>query len=58
MRNSSIQRPAPGGDGDLAGMWLFLATELLFFGGLFYLWMVLRRWHPAGFARPRAIPTC
>ena len=30
-------------------MWLFLATELLFFGALFYLWMLLRRWHVAGF---------
>lgn len=33
----------------LSGMWLFLATELLFFGALFYLWMLLRRWHVAGF---------
>ena len=33
-----------------AGMWLFLATELLFFGGLFYLYAVYRAAHPAGFA--------
>lgn len=33
----------------LSGMWLFLATELLFFGALFYLWMLLRRWHVSGF---------
>ena len=33
----------------LAGMWLFLATEVLFFGALFYLWLLLRRWHPEGF---------
>ena len=33
----------------LAGMWLFLATELLFFGALFYLWLLLRFWHPDGF---------
>lgn len=33
----------------IAGMWLFLSTELLFFGSLFYLWILLRRWHPAGF---------
>jgi cytochrome c oxidase subunit 3 len=33
----------------LSGMWLFVATELLFFGALFYLWVLLRRWHPAGF---------
>ena len=34
-----------------AGMWLFLATELLFFGGLFFLYLWLGRWHPQGFAR-------
>jgi cytochrome c oxidase subunit III len=33
----------------IAGMWLFLATDLLFFGALFYLWMLLRRWHLDGF---------
>lgn len=33
----------------IAGMWLFLATELLFFGALFYLWILLRRWHLEGF---------
>lgn len=33
----------------LDAMWLFLATELLFFGALFYLWVLLRHWHPAGF---------
>ncbi len=33
----------------LSGMWLFLATELLLFGGLFMLWMVYRHAHPAGF---------
>ena len=33
----------------LSGMWLFLATELLFFGALFYLWMLLRGWHLDGF---------
>lgn len=33
----------------ISGMWLFLATELLFFGALFYLWMLLRRWHLEGF---------
>ncbi|MDT7950014.1 MAG: cytochrome c oxidase subunit 3 [Acetobacteraceae bacterium] len=36
-------------DSALAGMWLFLATEILFFGALFYLWVLLRRWHPLGF---------
>ncbi len=33
----------------ISGMWLFLATELLFFAALFYMWMLLRRWHLAGF---------
>jgi cytochrome c oxidase subunit 3 len=32
------------------GMWLFLATELLFFGGLFLIWTVYRILYPAGFA--------
>ena len=34
----------------LAGMWLFLTTELLFFGGLFFLYMILRVSHPQGVA--------
>lgn len=34
----------------LAGLWLFLASEVLFFGGLVLVWTVLRRGHPAGFA--------
>ena len=34
----------------LSGMWLFLATEMLFFGGLFLVWLVYRHSHPAGFA--------
>lgn len=34
----------------LDGMWLFLATELLFFGALFMLYLVYRTLHPAGFA--------
>lgn len=34
----------------LTGMWLFLVTEVLFFGGLFLLYMIYRRLHPAGFA--------
>ena len=31
------------------GMWLFLATELLFFGGLFAAYMVYRVWYPETF---------
>ncbi len=34
----------------ISGMWLFLATEVLFFGGLFLVWLTYRHWHPAGFA--------
>lgn len=34
----------------LSGMWLFLITELLFFGALFLLYMIYRRFHPVGFA--------
>ena len=34
----------------MSGMWLFLVTEVLFFGGLFLLYMVYRAQHPVGFA--------
>lgn len=33
----------------ISGMWLFLATEVLFFGGLLLAWMVSRHWQQAGF---------
>ena len=32
------------------GMWLFLVTEILFFGGLFLVYSVYRGWYPAAFA--------
>ena len=32
------------------GMWLFLATEVLFFGGLFATYSIYRMWYPAAFA--------
>ena len=32
------------------GMWIFLVTELLFFGGLFLTYAVYRAWYPADFA--------
>ncbi|WP_342629413.1 cytochrome c oxidase subunit 3 [Nguyenibacter vanlangensis] len=35
----------------IAGMWLFLATEGLFFGGLFLAWLTYRVRFPAGFAQ-------
>src|SRR5712691_4250763 len=31
-------------------MWVFLVTEVLFFGGLFATYAVYRRWYPAAFA--------
>lgn len=34
----------------VAGMWLFLATEALFFGGLFLTWLYYRYLYPTGFA--------
>lgn len=37
-------------DTALSGMWLFLATELLFFGGLFLLYAIYRGQHPAAIA--------
>jgi cytochrome c oxidase subunit III len=33
----------------VAGMWLFLATEVLFFGALFLGWIYARHWNQAGF---------
>lgn len=33
----------------LSGIWLFLASEILFFGGLITAWMFCRHWQPAGF---------
>jgi cytochrome c oxidase subunit III len=33
----------------VAGMWLFLATEVLFFGALFLSWIYARHWTQAGF---------
>jgi cytochrome c oxidase subunit III len=32
------------------GMWIFLCTEVLFFGGLFMIYLVYRHWYPAAFA--------
>lgn len=38
-------------DTALDGMWLFLAQEVLFFGGLFFAWMLNRHFHPLGYHR-------
>ncbi len=35
----------------LLGMWIFLATEVLFFGGLMVAYTVYRTWYPEGFAQ-------
>jgi cytochrome c oxidase subunit 3 len=32
------------------GMWVFLLTEILFFGGLFLIYTIYRNWYPAAFA--------
>ncbi|MBV9784515.1 MAG: cytochrome c oxidase subunit 3 [Acidisphaera sp.] len=42
--------PAHRSGSSLDGMWLFLATEVLFFGALFLAWTVSRHYHAAGFA--------
>jgi len=31
-------------------MWLFLVTEIMFFGGLFLAYFIYRQWYPAAFA--------
>ena len=36
------------------GMWAFLVTEVMFFGGLFLAYAVYRHWYPAGFAAASA----
>jgi len=41
--------PRHQADTAVSGMWLFLATEVLFFGGLVLAWMVCRHWQQAGF---------
>jgi cytochrome c oxidase subunit 3 len=37
------------GESAVAGMWLFLATEVLFFGVLFLTWIYARHWNQSGF---------
>jgi cytochrome c oxidase subunit 3 len=36
-------------DSAISGMWLFLATEVLFFGALVLTWIYTRHWNQAGF---------
>ena len=37
-------------DATTLGMWVFLTTEVLFFGGLFMVYSVYRSWYPDAFA--------
>ncbi len=37
-------------DSATIGMWVFLVTEIMFFGGLFLAYFVYRQWYPAAFA--------
>ena len=32
------------------GMWVFLVTEIMFFGGMFWCYILYRYWYPEGFA--------
>ena len=44
-------------DASILGMWVFLVTEILFFGGLFCAYAVYRWLYPSAFARRvRAVP--
>ena len=45
-----FETPAQQFDSGKLGMWLFLATEVLFFGGLFVWYVVLRSQHPEIFS--------
>jgi cytochrome c oxidase subunit 3 len=38
-------------EASLLGMWVFLVTEILFFGGALMTYMVYRRWFPDAFAQ-------
>jgi len=37
-------------DASTIGMWVFLLTEIMFFGGLFLAYFIYRQWYPAAFA--------
>lgn len=43
------ESPSHQAETAVAGMWLFLATEVLFFGGLLLAWIYARHWNPQGF---------
>ncbi|HVZ10300.1 cytochrome c oxidase subunit 3 [Rhodopila sp.] len=52
MAETGIQYESPSHEAETAqaGMWLFLASEFLFFGGLFLVWTIYRVTLPDGFA--------
>lgn len=50
----SAAHGSPDPVGGKIGMWLFLFTEMLLFGGLFLLYSVYRATHPEGFHRGAA----
>lgn len=37
-------------EASVLGMWVFLVTEIMFFGGIFMAYIVYRTWHPEAFA--------
>jgi len=49
-RGFQYTSPAHEADTARAGIWLFLASEILFFGAIVYVWLVLRETHPRGVA--------
>ena len=49
-RGFQYASPAHEADTAKVGMWLFLASETLFFGAIVFVWTVLRRTEPGGVA--------
>jgi cytochrome c oxidase subunit 3 len=48
-QNFQYSSPTHQAQTAIAGMWLFLATEVLFFGGLILCWIYSRHWNELGF---------
>ena len=40
------------------GMWVFLVTEIMFFGGMFTAYLIYRMWYYRGSWRPATSWTC
>jgi cytochrome c oxidase subunit 3 len=45
-----FESPEQQKDASTIGMWVFLVTEVMFFGGMFLAYFVYRQWYPAAFA--------